>query len=708
MNLNVKSILILHFTTFTHIFGISTDCPIILDFLRGLNLHLTDPMIFQGIPGWNSEVPADCCNLALHTAYGNLDISCTGTGSSQHVAYLQLGNVNINGTIQSQYILPYLLQLAIYSTPLSAPIPSDLPNTLKYLYLQNNKISGAVPETLPSQLTELQVNGNQLSVLPTSFPVGVTLLALYDNKFTKMPVLPPNLITLYIYNNFISDRLPNSYPNTLQWIGAQNNMIYGTIPNNIANTVYYLYLGNNQLQGAIPDILPTQLRYFQVSNNQLTNWPASFPSALLYLYVDGNKFITWPNLPPNLYALFIFQNLIYDKLPNSLPSTLSYIDASHNLLYGSIPVLPPAINYLDLGYNNLVGGFPIVPNTLAFLGLNFNLFTGNLPNPWPTGLGGLNINHNYFNGSITNITKSGWDLSWNLLSGGLPSINVSQGKFPKPVTVELSHNQLSGDIDLGYSTINDLRLSFNKFDKFPKSLPKSINTLKLDNNGMPGNISYDLPTTLITIDLSNNNLTGNIPNGSNFYFNDNYLGGNLSFLAPSQLYLQNNRLNDVLISNATGLSNCSLANNPMAPGVFGKTFQNQCNLNGIYTTSESTCRILTTEEILHPILAPTTALTTAASTIGVMASLTAELSASTQSQIQYSHTDSSSIITEVTRTSRFHLEITPQMNSQTVEELDNQSNAIESTVNRIINSFRSNYKIHFSNEYFCKLNNSEF
>eukprot|EP00834_Sanchytrium_tribonematis_P006953 NODE_567_length_5957_cov_0.651588.p3 type:complete len:227 gc:universal NODE_567_length_5957_cov_0.651588:1136-456(-) len=172
---------------------------------------------------------------------------------------------------------------------------------------------------------------------------------------------------------------------------------------------------------------------------------------------------------------------------------------------------------------------------------------------------------------------------------------------------------------------------------------------------MQGNITYDLPSTLTTFDLSNNNLTGNIPtilsdlsyfnisnnsftgsipkslqyattldishnylsgcinfqfNGSSFYFNDNYLSGNLSFLAPSQLYLRNNRVNDVLISNAIGLSNCSLANNPMAPGVFGKTFKNQCNLNGIYTASQSTCRILALGEVLPRYVATSTTVST--------------------------------------------------------------------------------------------------
>eukprot|EP00834_Sanchytrium_tribonematis_P002376 NODE_72_length_24857_cov_0.454399.p12 type:complete len:242 gc:universal NODE_72_length_24857_cov_0.454399:7033-6308(-) len=160
---------------------------------------------------------------------------------------------------------------------------------------------------------------------------------------------------------------------------------------------------------------------------------------------------------------------------------------------------------------------------------------------------------------------------------------------------------------------------------------------------MSGNISYDLPSTLTSIDMSGNNLTGNIPNwqinstrdyfnisnnyfigsisqslqyvntldlshnhlsgcisfqlkGSSFYLNNNYLSGNLSFMAPSQLSISNNFVTNVVIYNSTGLQKCDLSNNPLAPGVFGKTFKNQCNLSGIYATTQSSCRILALNE----------------------------------------------------------------------------------------------------------------
>eukprot|EP00834_Sanchytrium_tribonematis_P007321 NODE_647_length_5045_cov_0.419733.p1 type:complete len:709 gc:universal NODE_647_length_5045_cov_0.419733:842-2968(+) len=551
---NIKSIFIIYIIFITRLLGVSVDCPVIFNFLRGLNLHQTDTYLFQSIP-------TDCCNFVNSDGLAVIDIECMGNAANEHIFALQLDYVNVNGTIKSQYIPSSVNFLQITNTPMNTTIPIDLPNTLQTLYLYANSLHGNIPDTLPNQLVISDFSRNQLSGLPNAFPIGNNAWYLYQNRFTKLPVLQENLQVLYIADNLIVDTLPNSYPSTMIMLYIQNNVISGPFPN-LPNGIQNLYLSNNKLQGPIPTTLPAQLVYFEAYGNQFS------------------------------------------------------------------------------------GNLPILPASLQTLKLDSNLLTGNLPQTWPSGLKTVSLSRNQLNGSISSIGSASsitdLDLSWNAFNGSLPIFISTYSR------VDLSHNQLSGDIDLGYSTIYDLRLSFNKFDKFPKSLPKSlpklINALKLDNNGMQGNIAYDLSSSFTIIDLSNNNLTGNIPNvlgnpiylnisnnsftgsipqslrqvktldishnylsgcinysfsGSNFYFNDNYLSGNLSFTNPSLLYLQNNNILDVFITDASKMGqNCDLANNSIAPGVFGKTFQNQCNLNGIYKGS-SDCRILTPSEIIN-------------------------------------------------------------------------------------------------------------
>eukprot|EP00834_Sanchytrium_tribonematis_P002562 NODE_82_length_22625_cov_0.476516.p3 type:complete len:635 gc:universal NODE_82_length_22625_cov_0.476516:19146-21050(+) len=588
MTRELNFVLIFYFMLTTRIFSASVDCPVIMNFLQGLNLHLTDPIFYQNIP-------ADCCGYRIYTPpVGSLYIECTGSGSSQFITRLQLGYVRINGTIKSQYLTSSLFQLQILGTSLSSSIPNDLPNSIRDLFL----------------------GGNMFRSLPTTFPNA-------------------------LYNLYLGE-----------------NMITGTFPINLPNSIQYLYVNDNKLQGAISNTLPSQLLELGVSNNQFDVFPISFPNNLEYLFMDGNKFTKMPNLPPNIFYVEIFNNLIYDKLPNSFAASLNTLDASNNMIYGTIPTPTSSMRTLYLSKNQLNGSLPANLASLSYFQVDSNYLTGALPNTWNTYISQLNISHNSFTGAIPkfNLTSSPYifDLSWNNFTGNLPILISKQFRI-----ADLSHNQLSGDIDLGYSNIKDLRLSFNKFTKYPKSLPQAINTLKLDNNQMYGNIIYDLPGSLSTIDLSSNNFTGNIPNwqinatriyfnisnnlftgtipqslqsvatldlsnnhlsgcinyqftGSNFYFNNNYLSGNLSFKLPVELHLQNNSITDVIINNATVLSQCDLSNNPIAPGVFGKTFKNQCNLNGTYVNSRANCRVFALNETGDPFIKveTTTVLTT--------------------------------------------------------------------------------------------------
>eukprot|EP00834_Sanchytrium_tribonematis_P006280 NODE_447_length_7292_cov_0.701932.p1 type:complete len:650 gc:universal NODE_447_length_7292_cov_0.701932:3677-5626(+) len=553
MLVNLKSIIMTYLVFMTRIFGVSADCPVLMNFIRGLNLHLTDPDFYK-------LIPTDCCGYFLYDAPGGIDIGCSGTSPNERVVSFILELVKINGTIKSQYIPTTLYYLQITNTLLNTTLPIDLPDSIVTLNVYNNNLRGSIPDTLPSQLKTLNAYGNQFTGISKSLPNSLSTLNAYNNRLTRMPNIPSSLQVLHLANNQIFDQLPSMIPSLLTTIHLENNLIYGSIPNNLPSTLLYCYLNSNDLQGNIPTNLPSQLNQFEVSGNLLTGSIPTFPSLLKRLRLDSN--------------------LLTGTLP-TWPSGLIYLNASSNMLSG------------DLSSFTLT-------NKMTTIDVSWNSFTGNIP---------------VFSSSIFNI-------------------------------LDLSYNQLNGDIDLGYVTIYDLRLSFNNFENYPKTLPQAVRNLKLDNNLLSGDINTNFTTSsLTTIDLSNNYLTGNIPNwlnvanriylnishnlftgsipatlqsvatfdasfnflsgcinfqftGSNFYFNDNYLSGNLSFATPLVLYLQNNRIIDVTITNATPLGkNCSLANNPMSPGVFGKTFKNQCNVTGVYVKSNSTCRILALSEL---------------------------------------------------------------------------------------------------------------
>eukprot|EP00834_Sanchytrium_tribonematis_P006867 NODE_550_length_6175_cov_0.398453.p9 type:complete len:102 gc:universal NODE_550_length_6175_cov_0.398453:2212-1907(-) len=65
------SMILVYLTCITRLYGISPDCPLVMKFLQGLNLHLTDPYFYK-------KVPIDCCQTSIVWKLGELGIQCTG------------------------------------------------------------------------------------------------------------------------------------------------------------------------------------------------------------------------------------------------------------------------------------------------------------------------------------------------------------------------------------------------------------------------------------------------------------------------------------------------------------------------------------------------------------------------------------------------------------------------------------------------------
>ena len=213
-------------------------------------------------------------------------------------------------------------------------------------------------------------------------------------------------------------------------------------------------------------------------------------------------------------------------------------------LYGAIDSskLPTSLEQLYLSNNAINGSIPTTwPSSLQYLYLDYNKLTENIPSSsLPSNLHHLYLNHNF-------------------LSGPMPTI--------WPYTLQhiyLNDNQLTGGI--------------------PSTLPSSLKHFSIDNNQMSGALPA-FPTSLTNIFLG---YTG---------FNANRFSGTLQLNRPLSMYVSENLIRDIIISDYTGFGNdgnCDISYNPLLDSPNLSDLQNYCAHNGIYSLRAATSVITTT------------------------------------------------------------------------------------------------------------------
>ena len=108
------------------VFGISSDCPDVINLAVGLNLDQTEPIVFTALQ-------TDCCS---GTGYQIPFVECV----NQRVNKVNWYNVGLNGTLNG----------------------TALPNAIQYLDLHSNQITGEIPTSFPTGLQYLSISGNQM------------------------------------------------------------------------------------------------------------------------------------------------------------------------------------------------------------------------------------------------------------------------------------------------------------------------------------------------------------------------------------------------------------------------------------------------------------------------------------------------------------------------------------------------------------------
>ncbi|XP_024995618.1 probable LRR receptor-like serine/threonine-protein kinase At4g20940 [Cynara cardunculus var. scolymus] len=366
---------------------------------------------------------------------------------------------------------------SITSTRHGQKLLSEISDTIKYLNLSHNRLTGSL------------VNGGKAQMFGS-----LVVLDLSHNQFSgELPGF-----------NFIYD---------LQVLILSNNQFSGFIPNNLLKgdslVLTVLDLSCNNLTGSISMITSTSLQILNLSSNGLSGELPLLTGSCTVLDLSKNKFegnltrlVKWGNIQ----FLDLSQNRITGSIPEPMPQFLhiSYLNLSHNSLNSSIPRVItqfPRLTVLDLGFNQLDGLFPTALMsllTLQELHLQNNKLVGNLLFP-----------SSYSNESKIRVL----DLSHNLFSGNFPG---GFGFLTRLQVLSLAGNSFSGSLP------------------FSKGEITSLVSLDISGNHFVGQLSKNLPDTLQSFNASYNDLSGVVPKNLRKFPRSSFFPGNsgLEFSNP--------------------------------------------------------------------------------------------------------------------------------------------------------------------------------
>lgn len=420
-----------------------------------------------GLLGFKSAIKSDPSGLLSDWKKGSdcckwHGITCL-TGPRVTAIYLSapLNNrtASLSGTISPSLAnLTYLDGLYLLDLKyLTGPFPNFLltmPN-LKFIYLENNKLSGPLPPNIgnakSTKLDVLSLEGNQFSgPIPTSIGrlTHLNRLHLGGNRLTG--TIPAsiqqlrNLTQLRLERNQLSGPIPDFFSKLTQlmWIRLSHNKLTGTIPRSIsalATSMAYLEMGHNSLTGTIPDFLGkfhaldtldlswnrlsgtvpksfanlTKIFNLDLSHNMLVDpFPKMFVKGIETLDLSYNQFHLgsipqWVTTSPIIYSLKLAKCGIKMKMEDWKPTETyfyDYIDLSENEITGSPVQLLNRTDYLVGFYaskNKLKFNLESMRfvKTLKYLDLSKNLVSGKVPKA-VSGLAQLNVSYNHLCGQL--------------------------------------------------------------------------------------------------------------------------------------------------------------------------------------------------------------------------------------------------------------------------------------------------------------------
>ena len=434
--------------------------------------------------------------------------------------------------------------------------------------------TGVIPKTLGSlnKLTDMDLSNNDFDIdkntIPSSFCniSSLTRLSLTGTYLSgSIPTCLGKLSFTYLdlsFNNLTGpipplSNAPRHY--IYQRVILSNNRLTGPIPNEFSNLSFisYLDLRRNRLSGTIPDfILQWQnLVHLDLSNNMFTG---KFPLAS----------------PKHIDS--------YD------PIYVSYLDISDNYLNSSVSLFlsnlysthwGKGLQTLRIGGNLFYG--PLQLNFSLFESLEYFSATGNQIT------GSIPLDFGTKNSSIVLIDLSHNQLTGDICLGLEPQVATNTLSALRVLT--LAHNKLIGPIPLWITRLKSLQVLDLSFNTLTGSIPPDLHSLlgyKVLSSNLGGLNEFTLVQTvdlttlkytyiLLTttyMDLSSNALTGDIPpsivqlSGLLYlYLSDNKLTGNLptslgNLSQLERLDFSRNNLTGEIPSNLRSLSYIQIFN----------------------------------------------------------------------------------------------------------------------------------------------------